>query len=308
LKEDTPVTKEEKTDTQQIITDAKAEKTVFVITGLSGAGKSYASSVMEDSGFYCVDNLPPDLIKQFVELASRGRSNDFRLSLVCDIRGGKRFNDLFLALAGLKKHGISHRIIFLEASEKILLRRFSETRRRHPLDSGSIKDDIAKERELLADVRVRADVIIDTSTYGVSRLKEHMMEIIDSDSTEEPMNVIVSSFGFKYGLPEESDLLFDVRFLPNPHYVPELAPLTGQTKKIQNYVLNSDVSKDFHKRLFDFIDFLLPNYVTEGKSQLTIAFGCTGGRHRSVTFTELLAAHLKSKRFRVMVEHRDLER
>jgi UPF0042 nucleotide-binding protein len=286
----------------------KTEKTVVVITGLSGAGKSYASSVLEDAGFYCVDNLPPDLIKQFVELASRGRDSDFKLSLVCDIRGGRRFNDLFMALAGLKKRGISHRIIFLEASEEILLRRFSETRRRHPLDSGSIKEDIAKERELLADVRLRSDVIIDTTTYGVSRLKEHVMEIIGSDPSKQQMNVIVSSFGFKYGLPKESDLLFDVRFLPNPHYVPELAPLTGQTKMIQNYVLNSPVSRDFHKRLFDFIDFLLPNYVAEGKSQLTIAFGCTGGRHRSVTFTELLAAHLKANKFRVITEHRDLER
>ena len=284
------------------------KKTVFVITGLSGAGKSYASNALEDAGFYCVDNLPPDLIKQFVELASRGMGRNFRLSLVCDVRGGTRFNDLFRALSGLKKHGISHRIIFLEASEEILLRRFSETRRRHPLDSGSIKEDIAKERELLSDVRLRADVIIDTSSYGVSRLKEHMMEIIGSDSIQQPMNIVVSSFGFKYGLPKESDLLFDVRFLPNPHYVPNLAPLTGQTKAIQNYVLNDETSKEFKDRLFEFIDFLMPNYVKEGKSQLTIAFGCTGGRHRSVTFAELLSRHLKTRRFRVIVEHRDLER
>jgi len=292
----------------QVLQQGNSEKTVIVITGLSGAGKSYASSVLEDAGFYCVDNLPPDLIKQFVELASRGRTSNFRLSLVCDVRGGMRFNDLFKALSNLKKQGVSHRIIFLEASEKILLRRFSETRRRHPLDSGSIKEDISKERELLADIRLKSDVIIDTSTYGVSKLKEHLMDIIGSNTLQQPMNIVVSSFGFKYGLPKESDLLFDVRFLPNPHYVPELAPLTGQTKKIQSYVLDSTTSKDFKSKLFDFVDFLLPNYVKEGKTQLTVAFGCTGGRHRSVTFAELLARHLKPQRFRVIIEHRDLER
>ena len=284
------------------------ERTVFVITGLSGAGKSYASHALEDAGFYCVDNLPPDLIKQFVELATRSKGRALKLGLVCDVRGGTRFNDLFQALAGLKKLGVVHRIIFLEASDEVLLRRFSETRRRHPLDSGSLRDDIKSERKLLEDVRCRADVIIDTTDYSVSRLKEHLMEIVDSKVANKALNVVVTSFGFKYGLPIESELVFDVRFLPNPHYVKDLAPLTGQNEKVQKYVLSSEISKDFHTRIFSFIDFLMPQYIKEGKCHLTIAIGCTGGRHRSVTFAELITKHLRGQGYKVIVDHRDLER
>ena len=286
----------------------QSERSVFVITGLSGAGKSYASHALEDGGFYCVDNLPPDLIKQFVELATRSKGRAVRLGLVCDVRGGSRFNDLFQALSGLKKLGVVHRIIFLEASDEVLLRRFSETRRRHPLDSGSLRDDISKERKLLEDVRCRADVIIDTSDYSVSRLKEHMMELIDLKQSKESLNVQVTSFGFKYGLPIESELVFDLRFLPNPHYVNDLAGLTGQNEKVQKYILESRVSGEFKSQVFDLIDFLMPEYIREGKCHLNIAFGCTGGRHRSVTFAELLKKHLRSQGFRVLVEHRDLER
>jgi len=287
---------------------APAPPTVFVITGLSGAGKSYASHALEDAGFYCVDNLPPDLIPQFVELAARSRGQTLRLALVCDVRGGSRFADLFGALAGLKKQGIAYRIIFLEASDEVLLRRFSETRRRHPLDTGNLREDIARERSLLEDVRCRADVIIDTTSYSVSRLKERLMKVIDCQVANENLNVLVTSFGFKYGLPVDAELVFDVRFLPNPHYVPELAPLTGQNERVQKFILDSDVSREFRDRVQSFADFLMPQYLNEGKTHLHIAFGCTGGRHRSVTFALLMTKHLRSQGFRVIVDHRDAER
>jgi len=281
---------------------------ILVITGLSGAGKSYASHVLEDAGYYCVDNLPPDLIKQFVELAFQSGKGKTRLALVCDVRGGTRFQDLFESLNTLEHQGVAHRIVFLEASEEVLLRRFSETRRRHPLDSGTLRDDIRRERELLADIRTKADIIIDTSTFSVSRLKEKMLEVTGMRTQTKGMNVVVSSFGFKYGVPSESDLVFDVRFLPNPHYVAELAPLTGKDERIQNYVLDSDTSRDFSVRFLDFIDFLMPQFTKEGKSHLTIAIGCTGGRHRSVTFAEILASHLRASAYHVRVSHRDLAR
>lgn len=281
---------------------------VYVITGLSGAGKSYASHALEDAGFYCVDNLPPDLIKQFVVLAVRGGAPRQRVALVCDVRGGSRFNDLFRALDALKRQGIAHRIVFLEASDDVLVRRFSETRRKHPLDSGSLVADIERERGLLEEIRSRADVIIDTSAYSVSKLKEHMLKLVGDAATEELVAVTVMSFGFKYGLPVQSDLVFDVRFLPNPHYVADLAPLTGQDERVQRYVLADEVSGEFEERVTDFIDFLMPQFVREGKSHVTIAFGCTGGRHRSVTFAERLGKHLRGGSYRVIVEHRDLER
>ena len=284
------------------------EKVFYILTGLSGAGKSLVSHYLEDQGFYCVDNLPPELIEKFVELTLDSTKKVHRVLLVIDVRSGEQFTSLFRVLDDLERKGVRHVIIFLDSTNEVLVRRFSETRRRHPLNSGSLLDSIKKERAALADVRERADILVDTTNYSSAQLKKHIMKVLSEKLPVEKMSVFLTSFGFKYGLPVESDLVFDVRFLPNPHYVPELAPMTGCHDEVVEYIFESEISKKFMKQLTSFLQFLVPQYVQEGKSHLTISVGCTGGQHRSVAIIEKLHKALEKEPVNLVKSHRDIER
>ncbi len=277
----------------------------IIITGMSGAGKSEVIKNLEDLGFFCIDNLPPALISKFAELYRHSQEKVDQVAAVIDIRGRDFFDSLFEELSYLEKMEINYKILFLEADTKVLINRFKQTRRRHPLAlKGRISEAIAIERKKLEEIRGKADKIINTSNLGVKELKEEVKNKLLQKDKQNQLTVSILSFGFKYGVPVDADLMFDVRFLPNPHYVESLQPLTGETKEVQDYVLKWPVTKKFKKKLFDLIEFLLPHYVKEGKSHLTIAIGCTGGKHRSVTFAEKLYKTL-SNRYEVLIEHRD---
>lgn len=284
---------------------------LVIITGLSGSGKSQTINAMEDVGFFCVDNLPPKLIFKFAEIGTASKGNLDRIAIVTDIRGGDLFSGLFEELALLEREDFKYKILFLDASEEALLRRFKETRRKHPLigknGCNTISEAISIEKELLRPARERADYILDTSLWSNAQLKQNISKLFLED-VQDGMLINCMSFGFKYGEPTYADLVFDVRCLPNPFYIDELKHKTGLDKQVRDYVLSfSDTEKLFEK-LKDLIDFLVPLYLKEGKSQLTIAFGCTGGKHRSVTFAELFYQHLSDKGNRVSVNHRDIEK
>jgi len=277
-----------------------------VITGLSGAGKSQAMRCMEDLGFYCVDNLPPVLILKFAELCFTNGGEIQKIAVVIDIRGGKFFDDLFESLDELKNKGYKYEILFLDASDETLIKRFKETRRIHPLSvEGRIIDGINAERERLKELKIRADKIIDTSNMIPSQLKEEIKKIYIEGSVNNIM-ISILSFGFKKGIPLDADLVFDVRFLPNPHYIPELKEFTGNDSSVREYVMKWPESIEFVKKLNDLVDFLIPYYEREGKFQLVIAVGCTGGKHRSVTVANILYNYLKEKGQRVKLNHRDM--
>jgi RNase adapter protein RapZ len=286
-----------------------AASTHFVIvTGLSGAGKSQAAKCLEDLGFFCVDNLPPSLIPKFAELCTTSRSLR-KVALVLDIRGEEIFGDLLEQLRVLERERIPYRVIFLDAADDVLLRRFSETRRKHPLsDRGRLVDSIIAEREELKPIRDAADVIIDTSNLTLSALKEKLGHAVAGEIEMQAMTVSVVAFGFKFGVPLDADMVFDVRFLPNPNYVDELRPLTGSHPSVVAYLDEIPEVQAFKAEFFRFIDFLVPQFVREGKVHLTIAIGCTGGRHRSVYFANELAAHLRAHHIQSFVEHRDANR
>ncbi len=278
----------------------------LIITGMSGAGKSMALNFFEDQGYFCVDNLPPALISKFSELCLRSEME--KIAVVSDIRGREFFAELYKELTELEEKGINYEIIYLEASNETLIRRYKETRRRHPLDEkGSILDAIQKEREMMEDFRGRASKIIDTSDLGT---KEFFLELKNYFSIQQydknELTVSIISFGFKYGVPLDADLVFDVRFLPNPYYVSSLKEHTGEEKVIQDYIMKWPVTNKFYDKFFDLIGFLLPEYNKEGKSHLTIAIGCTGGKHRSVTTSLKLADFLKNKGYRVSIKHNDI--
>ena len=279
---------------------------VFV-TGLSGGGKTQALRSLEDIGFFCVDNLPPALIPKFTELCTQSVGKINRIALVMDIRGGEFFDTIFEVLNELKKQSIHYEILFLEASDETLVRRFKESRRRHPLND-DVTEGIKEERSRLLDLRGRADRIIDTTNLTTQQLKEELSGIYGSGSDPTKMVINVMSFGYKYGLPLDSDLVFDVRFLPNPYYEPSLRSLTGNDSVVQEYVLKSPVTSDFMDKFTGLVDFLIPHYIKEGKSSLTIAIGCTGGMHRSVTLANRMSGILRNKDHRVMVKHRDIAR
>ncbi|MBI4861490.1 MAG: RNase adapter RapZ [Candidatus Riflebacteria bacterium] len=279
-----------------------------LLTGLSGAGKSLVSNYLEDQGFYCVDNLPPELIEKFIELTMESERRYQQLLLVCDVRSGDQFRTLFEVLDSLPTKGIRPSIIFLEASKEILVRRFSETRRRHPLNYGSLPENIERERAMLADLRERADILLDTSNFSVAQLKKRIMSLLNRKLPRGKMGLVFSSFGYKYGIPVESDLVFDVRFLPNPHYVRDLAPLNGCDAVVQEYIFKYAISKRFVHQLVGFLKFLIPQYLNEGKTQLTVSVGCTGGQHRSVAVVEKLAETFSSRSLSVIKAHRDLAR
>ncbi len=278
-----------------------------IITGLSGAGKSETVRCFEDLGYFCVDNLPPVLIPKFAELCAQSDGRINKIALVVDIRGGSFFDDIFEALENLEQNGFTYETLYLEAREEVLIRRFKESRRRHPLSStGSILEGIRAEQERLQEIRGKATMIIDTSDLNARGLREIINQNYSQLPQQEKMLVTVVSFGFKNGLPLDADLIFDVRFLPNPHYVDSLRELTGNHAEVANYVLKWPLAVRFLSKLYDFIDFLGPQYVKEGKTNLIIGIGCTGGQHRSVTIANKLGDFLRTKGYRVIVDHRDI--
>jgi len=278
-----------------------------IITGLSGAGKSQAIRSFEDLGYFCIDNLPPALIPKFAELAAQSDGKINRIALVSDIRGGDFFSNLLEALQTLEGIGFDYEILFLEADDDVLIRRFKETRRRHPLASlGSIAEGIREERRLLAEIRTKADKVIDTSVLAPQQLKEEITALYAPGSEQENILITLVAFGFKYGIPLDADLVFDVRFLPNPHYVEHLRQLTGHDEGVKEYVWKWTITHKFFQKLIDLIEFLVPCYIKEGKPQLVIAVGCTGGKHRSVAIVNELDKILRGKNYRVIKEFRDI--
>ena len=283
------------------------EMEFLIITGLSGAGKSLAIQSLEDLGFFCVDNLPPALIPKFAEIIKESQGRIRRVALVIDIRGGEFFDALGTALADLEASGIRFQIVFLDASDEILVRRFEETRRKHPL-GGSILDGIRTERRRLQPLKEQAHKIIDTSTLTAKELKEELADTFVRTDGRRTLAVTVTTFGYKYGIPLDADLVFDVRFLPNPYYVEALRPLPGNSPEIREFVLRSRQTMEFRQRLLDMLAYLLPQFTTEGKSHLTVAIGCTGGEHRSVVIGEDLAEFLRGVGYAVRVKHRDMRK
>ena len=279
----------------------------MVVTGLSGAGKTQALRALEDLGFYCVDNPPPKLLETFADLILDSRQRIQKVGLVIDIRGGEFFGDLLGALDALQARGIWHRLVYLDADDDVLLRRFEETRRKHPLTSeGGLAESIRDEREMLRAVRNRADVIVDTTKLAPNLLKRQLAALLLDVIPSGSLLIQVISFGFKHGLPVESDLVFDIRFLPNPHHEPDLRHFTGLDPEVKQYVAESAEGKEFLRRLREFLVYLIPQYATEGKAYLTISIGCTGGRHRSVLVAEEVAAWVREMGYPVSVSHRDL--
>ncbi len=265
------------------------EHSFVIVTGMSGAGKSATLNFFEDIGYFCVDNLPPTLIEKFAEICFTNDTGITKIALGIDIRGGKLFEDLFLYLDELNKKDYEFKILFLDCKNDILLKRYKETRRSHPLSKNeSVEVGIAKEREIVKTARDRSNYVIDTSYLLTRDLKSKLIDIFVDKKEFKSIVVRIVSFGFKYGVPLDADLVFDVRFLPNPFYIPELRPLTGNDIPVQEYVMQYDASKEFLEKLIDMIKFLIPNYIKEGKNSLVIAIGCTGGKHRSVTLANKL--------------------
>lgn len=279
----------------------------FIVTGLSGAGKSQAINCMEDLGFYCVDNMPPALIKDFINLLTvQERMIINKAAFVIDIRGGEFFDDLKSGLEDLKKAGIEYKILFLEASDEVLIRRYKETRRTHPLStSGTIMAGIAAERERLMEIRKSADYILDTSNMKTAQLNEAIRSLLASPDAS-GFSITVQSFGYKHGIPLDADMVFDLRFIPNPFYLPSLKNLTGNSHKVQDYVMKFQISKRFVDQVHSLVNELIPSYIKEGKSQLVLAFGCTGGQHRSVTMANIFTDKFKEDGWQVLTIHRDL--
>jgi UPF0042 nucleotide-binding protein len=281
---------------------------LVVITGFSGAGKSTAMAAFEDEGYFCVDNLPPEMIRSLADLFVHEGSKVERAAVVCDVRGGAYFEGLAEILDELAQAGVAARLLFLDADEETLITRFKETRRRHPL-AGSVAAGIAAERELLEPLRARADLSIDTRGLTAGMLRRRLAEELLDTRTPGTLAVTFTSFGFKHGPIRDADLVFDVRFLPNPHYVSALRPLTGHDPRIVDYVNRDGALDDFHSRLEPLLDYLLPQYVHEGKAHLVVGIGCTGGRHRSVVIAERLAARYRAHpEYLVEVNHRDVDR
>ena len=287
-----------------------SEQDIIIITGLSGAGKTQAVQCLEDLDYYCVDNMPPALLPQFAELCMHSQGRVSRLAVVMDIRGGFFLKDLSGAIATLRSLNFHPRLIFLEASEEVLLRRFKETRRRHPLATRhrTLLDSIRLERRQMQEIRALADKIIDTSNTDAKGLKQEISSLFSASTSAGQMLVNVLSFGYKYGVPLDVDLLFDVRFLRNPHYVQELQPLTGNDQQIESYVMDDPAAPVYLKMLSDMLAFTLPRYGEEGKSYLTMGIGCTGGHHRSVVFARLLADFLREQGYNVVLDHRDIQK
>jgi UPF0042 nucleotide-binding protein len=290
------------------VTDAATALELTVITGLSGAGRSEAAKAFEDLGWFVVDNLPPSLLGTMAELVTRSQGAVSRVAVVVDVRGRAFFSDLRAGLDELAAKGVARRILFLEASDETLVRRFEHVRRPHPLQGdGRLVDGISSERDLLAELRGEADLVVDTTTLNVHQLRDKI-ENAFAETTTHGLRATVVSFGFKYGLPVDADLVVDCRFLPNPHWEPELRPYTGKEQVIKDYVLSQPDAAPFLDKYGDLLGFLTTGYVHEGKRYLTLAVGCTGGKHRSVVMAEELATRLATTGADVRVVHRDLGR
>ncbi|MGI5853546.1 MAG: RNase adapter RapZ [Bacillota bacterium] len=278
----------------------------IIITGLSGAGKSLAMKTLEDVGYFCVDNLPPVLIPKFAELCLQAAGRINKLAIVVDLRGGDFFNDINDALAALDDSDLKYEIVFLDASDEALVRRYKESRRRHPVSpGGGLLESIQNERVKLQDLKSRATYLVDTTTLDSKMLRERILSIAGIRAKER-LQITIISFGFKFGVPMDVDLVFDVRFLPNPYYVEDLRALTGKDDAVAKYVMNMPSTKGFLNRVTDLLNFSLPLYAAEGKSKLIIGIGCTGGRHRSVAIAEKLGDYISDKGYQVQVEHRDI--
>lgn len=281
---------------------------MLIISGLSGAGKSRVAAALEDLDFYCVDNMPAALMPRFAELCAATRGRYERVALVSDIRSRDGFDELFKALDELSAAGFEYKILYVDATVETIVKRYKETRRRHPLDSGGgLESAVRREIQALEPVRRRADFIIDTTGLTLGRLQRTLVHLFGAGE-EQKLHLTVMSFGYKYGIPMEADLVFDVRFLPNPFYVPELTKKSGLEEDVSDYVFGSDVSKQFLTRLEELVEFLLPNYEEEGKLTLTVCIGCTGGRHRSVAVSEALALYFNSIGHETECIHRDINK
>jgi UPF0042 nucleotide-binding protein len=279
-----------------------------VITGFSGAGKSTAMNVFEDDGYFCVDNLPPEMIRGLVDLFVHEGSKIRRAAVVSDVRARELFETLSAVLDDLARRGVAHRVLFLDADEDTLLGRYKETRRRHPLSpTGSVAHGIANERDALEHIKARADLVLDTSGIGAATLRRRIADEFFPPQTRSKLAVTLTSFGHKHGLPRDADIVLDLRFLPNPHWEAELRPLTGFDPRVVEYISHGGKLEAFYERLEPLLDFLIPEYIAEGKAHLAIAVGCTGGRHRSVAITEALATRLRARDdVEIGVVHRDV--
>ena len=282
---------------------------LVIVTGMSGAGKTIALKMLEDMGFYCVDNLPIPLADKFVQLAAGGRGIS-QAALGVDIRGGEELGELDSVLKDWRERGLDFKVLFLDASDEALIKRYKETRRSHPLaGAGRIDQGIAMERERLEFLRRDADYIIDTSRLLTRELRQELEKIFVENEQFQNMFVTILSFGFKYGIPQDADLVFDVRFLPNPYYVDSLKHCTGEDKGVQDYVMQGGTAGKFLAMLYEMMDFLIPNYIREGKNQLVVAIGCTGGKHRSVTIAKALYDHMAGEKgYGLKIEHRDIDK
>ncbi|HSK90684.1 MAG TPA: RNase adapter RapZ [Euzebyales bacterium] len=286
------------------MTEEVTQPEVVVITGMSGAGRSTASNVLEDLGFFVIDNMPPELVERVMELAAAAGATMERIALVVDVRGRPLWGDLQPHIRDLRDRGVALRLLFLDADDEALVMRYEAARRRHPLaDSGRIIDGIQRERALLADLRAEADLVIDTSDTNVHEFRDRVTDAFGGGGRGMVVNIV--SFGFKHGAPRDADLVLDVRFLDNPHWVDELRPLTGRDQQVADYVFSRPLAKEFVERLYALLDVMVPAFIADGKRYLTIAIGCTGGRHRSVALAERLGAHLRQFDIAVQVEHRD---
>ena len=282
---------------------------LLIVTGMSGSGKSAVMDVMEDIGYYCIDNIPPSLITKFVDVCRHSKESINKVAVAVDMRSGDMFLEILKAWQNIKKENdIDVKVVFIDATEEVLIKRYKETRRKHPLDekfNGNLQEAIRYESRQLSQLREIADYYIETSYLSTNQLKEQIRNLF-LENISDSIAVKVTSFGFKYGASIESDLVFDVRCLPNPFYIPELKNRTGCDACVRDYVMSFEQSKILMQKLQDLIDFLLPLYIREGKSQIVISFGCTGGKHRSITFAELMAEYLTSKGYRVQKYHRDI--
>ncbi|MDR0930902.1 MAG: RNase adapter RapZ [Clostridiales bacterium] len=280
-----------------------------IITGLSGAGKTNAVRSLEDIGYYCIDNMPPALISKFAEICYSSQGKLDKVALVCDVRGGELFNQLFNQLDELTENGYNYEVLFLDARDDVLIKRFKETRRKHPFSNEELLSEaIIHERAMLKAIKKKATHIIDTSDKLPQQLRSEIAGIFSPESKSGKLFINIVTFGFKYGIPLDSDLVFDVRFLPNPFYIPELKKLTGMNQEVSDYVMGYSQSQNFLAKLIDMITYLIPHYIDEGKAQLIVSIGCTGGRHRSVTIAEGLYAYLKENGHNVIISHRDYDK
>jgi len=280
---------------------------VLIITGLSGAGKSLTVNCLEDMGYYCVDNLPPALMSTFIDLSMQSERKFNTVALVIDVRGGAFFKDLSRALQELQEKNINFEVLFLEASDEVLIRRYKESRRMHPLASeGQLLEAIQAERRLLEEIRGKANVVIDTSSLNARELKNKIINLFGGENGAGQIRINVVSFGYKAGIPLDSDIIMDVRFLPNPFYDARMKTMTGRDREVIDYVLNSPVTRAFNEKFTALLEFLIPHYINEGKSNLQIAIGCTGGQHRSVVLAEYIGEKLAAMGYKTVVKHRDL--